>query len=90
MTRWELPSLLLIFTSVQIYLFNYLSSTELALNSLCKKIILQEFPSWLSGNKSDIHEYAGLTPGLALADTARILRCCGSGLGWQLQLRLDP
>ena len=25
-----------------------------------------------------------------VADTAWILRCCGSGIGWQLWLRLDP
>ena len=29
------------------------------------KKISQKFPSWLSGSESDIHEDAGLVPGLA-------------------------
>ena len=47
---------------------------------------------------------AGSIPGLAqrvkdpallwavvwVADSAQIQRCCGSGVGWRLQLRLDP
>ena len=27
---------------------------------------------------------------IGVPDVARILRCCGSGVGWQLWLRLDP
>ena len=44
-------------------------------------------------------EVADLIPGLTLAlpravmwvtDAARISCCCRSGIGWRLQLRLDP
>ena len=54
---------------------------------------------WLT-NPTKNHEVVGSVPALAqwvndpalpcavvqVADAARILRCCGSGIGWQLQL----
>ena len=57
---------------------------------------------WLT-NPTRNHEVAGSVPGLAQwvntrrchdmwcrSQTARIRRCCGPGVGWRLQLRLDP
>ena len=55
-------------------------------------------------NPTRNHEVVGLIPGLVqwvkdlvlpctvvqITDMARILQCCGSGEGWQLQLGLDP
>ena len=58
---------------------------------------------WLM-NPSRNHEVSGSIPALAqwvnnpalpravvyVEDEARIPSCCGSGVGWQLQLQLDP
>ena len=58
---------------------------------------------WLK-NLTRNHEVAGLVPGLAqcvkdpvllqavvqVEDAACIQCCCGCGVSWQLQLRLDP
>ena len=58
---------------------------------------------WLT-NPTRNHEVAGVIPGLAqwgqdlalpgavmwVADAAWITCCCGSGVGWWLQLQLDP
>ena len=58
---------------------------------------------WLT-NPTRNHEVVGSVPGLTwwvgdlalpravvkVADAARILHCCGSGVGFWLQLRLDP
>ena len=58
---------------------------------------------WLT-NPPSILEDVGWIPGLTqwvedpalpwamvwVADVAQIPHCCGSGVGWQLQLHLDP
>ena len=47
-------------------------------------------------NVISIHEDVGSIPGLAqgavvyVADVAQVPRCCGVGVGWQLQLRFNP
>ena len=59
--------------------------------------------NWVK-NPTSIHEHESLIPGLAqyvkdlvllqavawVIDVASIPRCCGYGLGWQLQLWFDP
>ena len=67
---------------------------------------LWALPLWLSGLRAQqrVHEDVSLIPGLDqwvkdpmlpqaaawLADIARILHCCGCGVGQQLQLQGDP
>ena len=73
--------------------------------SICKNKIagVPVVAQWLM-NPSRNGEVLGLIPGLAqwvkdpvlpwavvwVTDTAWIWRGCGSGVGWRLQLRLDP
>ena len=51
----------------------------------------EEFPWWLSGNDpTSIHEERGLIPGPLSCSVGCRLRCCGCGVGQQLQLQLEP
>ena len=65
-----------------------------------------EFHLWLSGLRTlhSVYEDVGLIPGLTqwvkdppllqaaayVTDLAQIQHCCDCGIGWQLQLQLDP
>ena len=75
------------------------------MNVLQLKFPLLEFLLWLSGLRTQhsVHTDAGLIPGLAqwdknlallqtvaeVTDAAQILCCCGCGVAWQLQLRVN-
>ena len=64
----------------------------------------RQFPLWISRLKTrhSVHEDEGSIPGLnqwvkdlallqdLVSDAAEILRCCGCGVGRQLQLLFDP
>ena len=68
-----------------------------------KAIAVPIMAQWLT-NPTRNHEVTGSTPGLTqwvkdpallwavlyVTGAARILCCCGCGVGWWLQLRLDP
>ena len=70
-----------------------------------KKKTSSDFPLWLRSIRTPhgVHKDAVSNPGIIwwvkdpalpqavvrVADAARILHCCGCGLGWQLRLRFD-
>ena len=65
------------------------------------KLHMREFPLWLIGLQTPLVSVkdVGSIPGLAqwvkdpcgvVTDMAWIPRCCGCGIGQQLQLQLDP
>ena len=74
--------------------------------ALKKKNLCYWVPLWLNGLRvrHSVREDVGLIPALIqwvkdlalpqaaaeVPDVARIWRCCGCGVGWQLQFRFDP
>ena len=51
---------------------------------------MQEYSLWLRGLRTLLVSMRMQVWSLALLSRLRIWLCCGCGVGWQLQLQLDP